>query len=154
LRGGRHGASQHDPDDEEHPMPLTPRMFAAGGTVAGLGALAAIALAAGGEPETTKTVAPVAAATPQVRTEIVRTTVHVTKRAKPKTTSAAATPAAASAPAAPPTSQRASVPAAAAPAPVAAVQRTRSDDDAYDDQDEDAYEHEEDGWDDEGGDDD
>lgn len=139
-------------------MPLTPRMFAAGGAVAGLGALAAIALTAGGEPQTAKTVAPVAAATPQVRTEVVRTTVHVTKRAKPQTTSAAATPASGSAPAAPPTAQRAAVPAAATPAPVAAVQRTRSDDDAYDDHndgyDDDRDEHDDDGWDDEGGDDD
>ncbi|MBJ7521355.1 MAG: hypothetical protein JHC84_16765 [Solirubrobacteraceae bacterium] len=91
-------------------MQLTTRMLAAGGAVAGLGALAAIAMAAGGDPAAeTQTVTPVAA-TPQVRTEVVRTTVHVTKRERPKTTAAAPSSAAPAAP-------------APAPAPAPAVSR-------------------------------
>ncbi|MGK2938591.1 MAG: hypothetical protein ACSLFR_12430 [Solirubrobacteraceae bacterium] len=138
-------------------MQLTTRMLAAGGTVAGLGALAAIAMAAGGDPAAeTQTITPVAAS-PQVRTEVVKTTVHVTKRERPKTTSAR--PAAPAVPAAPPSAQRAAVPATPAPAVVPVAQQVRSDDDddAYDDHggDDDRFEADDDhGDDDEGGEDD
>ncbi|MBJ7331966.1 MAG: hypothetical protein JHC95_18865 [Solirubrobacteraceae bacterium] len=131
-------------------MSLSPRMFVAGGTVAGLGALAAIALAAGGQPTPTKTVAPVAA-TPQVRTEVVRTTIHVTKREKPKTTVAAPAAAPVTAPAAPP------VASSPQPTAVRVAQRVRQDDDLEYEQEERGDDHGEDGFeadDDHGGDDD
>ncbi len=94
-------------------MKLTTRTFAAGATVAGLGAVAAIAMAAGGNPATpAATVEPIAQP-PQVRAEVVRTTVHVTKHrpARASTASAPAAQAAAPAPAA------AAAPAAATPVP-------------------------------------
>lgn len=81
-------------------MKLTTRTFAAGATVAGLGALAAIAMAAGGDPATpAATVEPIAQP-PRVKTQVVRTTVHVTKhRPAPAPTTTQAAPAAAPAPA-------------------------------------------------------
>ncbi len=52
--------------------------IAATATVVGLGGLAGVALSAGGQKASTL------ASKPQVRTQVVRRTVHVTKHAKPK----------------------------------------------------------------------
>lgn len=114
-------------------MKLTTRTFAAGCTVAGLGALAAIAMAAGGDPAVpAATVEPIAQP-PRVETQVVRTTVHVTKhRPAPAATTTHAAPAAAPAPA--PAAAATPVVASRAATPASQPVAARDDDgERYDD---------------------
>lgn len=79
-------------------MTLSSTRIAAGGTVAALGVLAAVALGAGSK-DPAKTVTKPAAAPPIVRTVVIRRTVRVVKHEKPKPAPKAAPPAPAPAPA-------------------------------------------------------
>lgn len=115
-------------------MKFTTRTFAAGATVAGLGALAAIAMAAGGDPATpAATVEPIAQP-PRVKTQVVRTTVHVTKhRPAPAPTTTQAAPAASPAPA--PAAAATPVVASRAATPASQPVAARDDDGSeYDDE--------------------
>jgi hypothetical protein len=93
-------------------MPFDRMRIAAASTVAALGVLAAVALNAGGEQSPSQ---PAAAPKPEVRTEVVRRTVRVTRK-QPKSAPAPARQAAVrtAAPRTAPPVSRAPVPSAAA----------------------------------------
>lgn len=101
-------------------MSLDRTRIATGATLAALGVLAALALSAGGDEPST-TAAPAAAPTPEVRTEIIRRTVHVKSKSGSSASAGASRPTASPAQAAAP---------AGAPAPRAAAP-VRSDDSGH-----------------------
>jgi hypothetical protein len=96
-------------------MPFNRTRIAAASTLAALGVLAAVALSAGGKPSPAQ---PAATPKPEVRTEVIRRTVHVSR----KHSKSAPGPARASSvrPTAPAAQPRAAAPATPARAPSAA----------------------------------